>query len=643
MTLRRRLLLILVPLFLLLGLLGGSGIVLLSWLGGRIDLILRENYRSILAMKDLDEALEDMDASFQITLAGRPDRASTRYHTAVPRFRDAIRLEQHSITVPGERELVDQLVEAAVAYEQGGDAFHAEPLSRPVGILGAGPAGPLTPLVFLLHDWTRETQERLFFGSTEAPGLSAGHDRIRDLARQIVQINQDDMERANREAADGASRALLGFTLGLIGVAVLAAWLARQAMRTILRPLEAVTQSALAIGAGNLDQVVPVVSHDELGQLADAFNLMARQLRHYRQSHYQQLLRAQRTSQATIDSFPHPVLVVDQEGKVSMANPSARRLLGVTPASAGTATGVEQSFAWQPPEALRQPLEDALRKQRAHVTESFSQALAWRTGDQEHFFLPQVSPIQEPFGATLGAAVLLEDVTRFRLLDQIKSSLAATVSHELKTPLTGLRLALHVLIEESVGPLSPKQMELLIDARENAERLLQMVNELLDLTRLEEGRLRLELRPSKPEVLLQTAADRIRPRAEDKNLRVVVDAPANLPDIMADADRLGSVLQNLLTNAVTYTDPGGTITLRARAAEDAVVLEVADTGCGIPESYLPYVFDKFFRVPDQVEAHGTGLGLAIVREVVNAHHGTVNCQSQVGEGTVFRLKIPIAR
>src|SRR5207302_9990465 len=126
--------------------------------------------------------------------------------------------------------------------------------------------------------------------------------------------------------------------------------------------------------------------------------------------------------------------------------------------------------------------------------------------------------ISDPYGHTLGAAVLLQDVTRFRLLDQIKSDLVATVSHELKTPLTSIRLAHHLLLEEAVGPLTPKQTELLVDARDNTERLLSRVNSLLDLARLEEGREFLNLRPEQPKTLLESAADCVRPRAEDKGV-----------------------------------------------------------------------------------------------------------------------------
>jgi signal transduction histidine kinase len=403
-----------------------------------------------------------------------------------------------------------------------------------------------------------------------------------------------------------------------------------------LQPIQAVTQSALGIGRGNLDQVVPVTSRDELGELAEAFNVMARQLRQYRQTDYSRLLRAQRTSQATLNAFPDPVLVVDTEGRVEMANPAARRLLGVgTPAVDGQAMS-----AWQPPAALQGPLTEALQRQRDYLPEGFDRAVPLPCDGKECFFLPRVLAIRDPYEQTLGAALVLQEVTRFQLLDQLKSNLVATVSHELKTPLTSIRLAVHLLLEEAAGALTPKQTELLLDARDNAERLLATINNLLDLTRLESGKEWLELQPEAPAALLGAAANALRPRAEDKGVEIQVEAPEELPPVAVDAQRFGHVLDNLLDNAIRYTPPGGRVTLSAAEDGGQILLTVADTGTGIPEEHLAHVFDRFFRVPGQGRGGGTGLGLAIVHEVVTAHGGTIRCESHPGAGTVFRIRLP---
>jgi signal transduction histidine kinase len=469
-------------------------------------------------------------------------------------------------------------------------------------------------------------------------GLLSFFNAIKRISGDILRLNQDNMEHASQEARRIAVHSLGWFIAGLAVAIVIAGFSTWYMTRTILQPMRAMTVAAQGISEGNLDQVVPYQGADELGQLAQAFNTMARHLRDYRQSQSAQLLRAQQTIQATIDSFPDPVLVIDFEGAVEMANPAARQLLGVVPHQKNhPGTGI-----WQPPDALAAPLAEALQGQRDFLPEGFDKVILLGPGGRERAVLPRILTIRDPYGSALGAAVVLQDVTRLRLLDQVKSNLVATASHELKTPLTGVRLAVHLLLEESVGLLNPKQTELLLDARENSERLLAMVNNLLDLARLEQGSRQLEVGPESANSLLQAAVEAVRPRASDKGIELVVQVPPGVPPVAVDAARLGHALRNLLDNALTYTDRGGRITLAAAIDADAVVLSIADTGIGISPEHLPHVFEKFFRVPGQSRGTGTGLGLAIVHEIVTAHGGTITCESRPGAETVFRLRLPPA-
>lgn len=610
MTLRRRIILGMVPLFVLLVALGGTGTILIYRLGNGIDRILRENYVSVIAMRDLNEALERIDSSFQFALAGRGDEAHRQYEDNWKQYDASLVTEQNNITIlPEEGELVDQLTKLTRRYRQQGEDFFQRP---------------------------GKERDRSYFGGSNEPGLLGTFREIKAVSGEILRINQENMEQADKDARALARSSLFWYGGGLALGLALAVILIASTIRTILYPIRAVTRSATAIGAGDLDQLVPVTSQDELGQLAVAFNAMARQLREFRQSHAAQLLRAQQTSQATIDSFPDPVLVVDRQQHVELANPAARRLLGVLPREEGQGSAA----AWEPPEALRQPLVDALQDQREYLPEGFDKSVALQMREETYSFLPRILPIRDPYGETLGAAVLLENITRFRLLDEVKSNLVATVSHELKTPLTGIRLVLHLLLEEQVGPLTPKQLELVVDARDNAERLLVMINNLLDLARLEQGRQQLHLRPERPIALLQSAAEPFQPRAVGQGVELVIDAPGELPPVAVDSDQFEHALQNVLDNALVHTPPGGRITLAAQSADGKVIFSVADTGAGIPAEYVPLVFEKYFRVPGDIAPGGSGLGLSIVREIVAAHGGTVQCESQPGEKTVFCLSLP---
>jgi signal transduction histidine kinase len=612
MTLRGRILLSLAPLGLLLVGLGVAGFLLLNRMGGRIDAILRENYASVQAMFRLAEATERIDSSFQFALTGREADAARQFEANWAVFDEQFEVEAGNVTIhPAEDELVARLGELRADYRDRGRRFFALPPGSP-------------------------ERSAAYFGRPGDPGLLGRFREIKDVSNEILRLNRESMERTRDDARATARTALVAFGASLAVVSLLLAGAGWYLLRTILGPIAAVTEAAHAIGtSGQLDRTVPVLGRDELGRLAESFNAMTRELRKYRRSNLDRLMRAQRTAQATVDSFPDPVLVVDPGGRPDLANPAARAVFGVGPTADG-----EPGPVWQPPDPLRGPLADALRLQRAYQPDGFDQAVSFRLGGEDRIYLPQVRPIRDPEGNTLGAAVVLADVTRFRLLDQLKSDLVATVSHELKTPLTGVRLAVHVLLEEAVGPLTPKQTELLIDARDNAERLLGLIEQLLALARLQRPRGREAFRPEDPVELLRQAADAARPRAEDKHvaLEVVVGDPP--PPVAADPERLGQALNNLVANAVTYTPPGGNVTLSAFATGGRVVLTVADTGVGIPPEYLPHVFERFFRIPGHSDESGTGLGLAIVKEVVAAHRGEVTCESEPGRGTTFRITLP---
>jgi signal transduction histidine kinase len=610
LSLRQRVLLTLVPQLCLLAVLGGAAAFLLHVLGGRIDAILRENYRSVVYMDRLKESLERIDSSFTLAMAGPSQEKAARrqFDDQWKPYLENLHAEQENITLPGEAKAVEKLTDLTDRYRVMGEAFYGRPPGDPARA----------------HD---------YFGEN---GLLATFKEIKDSADEIYRLNQNNMQQASHDARRTAQRSVLAIGAGVIVATLLSAWLARRSLRAILRPVQDIIHSVRAVGTGNLDQVVPVTRRDELGELADEFNSMARQLRSYRQSGYSRLLRAQRTSQATIDSFPDPVLVVDPEWHVEMANPAAQHLFGV----AGRGPDEKPLVAWQPPEPLREPLRESIQAQRPYLPEGFDHALVLVADRAERSFLPRILPIRDPFGQTLGAAVLLLDVTRYRLLDQVKGDLVSTASHELKTPLTSLRLAIHVLLEEIVGPLTAKQAELLVDARDNAERLLAMVNNLLDLARLERGREHLDIQPIQPDELLEAAAEAVRPRAQDKGIELLIEPHDELPAVAADRRQIEHALTNLLDNAVTYTDRGGRITLSAASDGDRVTLTVADSGVGIPAEHLAHVFDRFFRIPGQSRETGTGLGLAIVHEIVTAHGGNVSCDSVPGSGSVFRFTLP---
>jgi signal transduction histidine kinase len=610
LTLRQRIVLLFLPVVLLLLGTGIAGVWMLDNLGRRSEDIIRENVVSLKAMFDLEQALGELHrVTRQMVYEAGDTRPRHRqlFQEAASRARQAIEVELNNVTVTGEKEEADALVECV------------EQMLKQGRQLTEGP---------------EEDRSRRF------SIIEANHEQAQVHLQNIWKLNEETIYAADRAARETARRSVVALTLTVVGGLLLTLALGWWLHRTILGPIRSITEAAQAIGGGRLELLVPVFGRDELGQLAQSFNAMTSKLRAYRQSNTERLLRAQQTAQATIDSFADPVVVLDPEGKVELTNPAAQRVLGVCPPETNTPPRV-----WQPPDPLAPAVTLALCQQRATLTESFEQAISFRLEGQDAQYLPQVRPIRSHEGVTLGAALVLHDVTRFRLLDRLKSDWVATVSHELKTPLTSVRLAVHVLLEELVGPLEPQQVELLIEARENTERLFRLIEHLLALARLEEGHERLDVRPTDGRALLEAAAHDARARAEDRHLNLVVEVAEAVPVLRVDAIRIRRALDNLIDNALRHTPPGGTVTLSLRSNDSGQIqIDVADTGIGIPAEHLPHIFERFYRVPGREpqsgDVQGTGLGLAIVREVVEAHGGQVVCASEPEQGTRFTLTLP---
>jgi signal transduction histidine kinase len=594
----------LLPTLAILVALGLWAIVMFYRLGGNIDVILRENYRSVLAAEGMKEAIERMDSGLLFAVGGQDTRGRAQFEKNRPRFETQLEIEQGNVTVPGEQELADDLARLFRRYLAAADRFFRLPAEQ------------------------EGRRAEIYFGE-----LLPTFDAIRKRADQVLTLNQDNMTAMDQRARENAARSIRLMVVALLGAIALTAIVTLRMNRAIERPIHAVTDAARALARGELDQVVPAGSRDELGELATAFNQMARTIREYRQAGTARLLRAQKTAQATIDSFPDPVVVVDPLGSVEQANPAARRLLGVVPAA-------EPPVPWYPPQPLKSLLGDVLAGRGDYLPVTLEQAIPLAEGGQERYFLPRVVAIRAGDGEPIGAAVNLLDVTKFHLLDRLKSDMVSTVSHELKTPLTSVQMAVHLLLEEVVGPLTPKQVELLLAARQDADRILTMINDLLDLTRIEQGRVKLDLHPLSIQELLSGAVTRMQPQAEDAGIDLETDVTGPDLFVMVDRDRIGHVFDNLIVNAIQHTLRGGSIRISARPEGEEVRVDVVDTGKGIAAEHLPRIFDKFYRVSGAAQAGGAGLGLSIVREVVAAHDGRIGVTSRPGQGTTFTFWLP---
>jgi signal transduction histidine kinase len=603
-TLQTKLLMGLLPTLAILVALGLWAIAMFYQLGGNIDVILRENYRSILAAERMKEAIERMDSGLLFVVSGKAAQGREQFEKNKPRFEEQLAIELGNITINGERGLADSVDAEFRRYLADADRF------------------------FQIPPGQTDQKSELYFRD-----LLPRFESIRERADEILALNQENMTAMDRRARNNASNSIRLMVVALCAAIVLAVGVSLRLSRSILKSISAVTEGARALARGELDQIVPAASQDELGELAKAFNDMARTVREYRQAGSTRLIRAQKTAQATIDSFPDPVVVVDPLGAVEQANPAARRLLSVAPAA-------DPPVPWYPAMPLKTLVSQVLAGHGDYLPVSLEQAIPISDGGQDRYFLPRVMAIRAERDELIGAAVALVDVTKFHLLDRLKSDMVSTVSHELKTPLTSVQMAIHLLLEEVVGPLTPKQIELLLAARQDGDRILTMINDLLDLTRIEQGRVRLDLEPVQAASLVDEALTRFRGLAQSAGVSLITKVDSDLLTVSVDRDRIEHVFDNLIVNAIQHTAKGGVVEIAAAPAGSAVKFAVRDTGEGIPPEQVARVFEKFYRIPTKRHSGGAGLGLAIVHEIVTAHGGQIDVTSQVGKGTTFTFTLP---
>jgi two-component system, NtrC family, sensor histidine kinase KinB len=579
---------------------GVQSIFRITRLGESIDVILRENYRSVIACQDMKESLERVDSGLLFVLLGYTQEGERLIDMNLLAFERSLGVEMSNITLPSEGDSAAAIERLYGRYKAAlGDARDS---SAPIGRRREAYFNSLLPLFY----------------------------RIKGTADGILQMNQKNMSDMNdRARADAASARRRMYALLLAGV-VVAPLFIYSTGRWILHPINQLIRSADEIARGNLDLVVQSGSRDEIGHLSSAFNDMAASLREFRRSGQARLTRIQQATQRAFDSLPEAIAVIDLEGTVEVATESARTIFGLKP----NVRVRDVPLKW-----VTDLYGEAAREGRTAPQPSAGRIEQFFVLGEERYFRPQAVPILDNERQPTGIILVLQDVTQLRQQDEMKRGVISTVSHQLKTPLTSIRMAIHLLLEERVGPLAEKQVELLLAAREDSDRLHGILNDLLDIGRIESGRVQMDFRPVSPHSMVLEAAEPFRRTAQDQGVTLVTNVPADAPEVWADETRIGHVFANLLSNALKYTPPGGTVTLSAETEETSVVFSISDTGKGIPERYLTRIFEQFFRVPDQGIETGAGLGLAIVKEIVEAHGGTVGVESREGQGSTFRFTL----
>ncbi len=462
--------------------------------------------------------------------------------------------------------------------------------------------------------------------------------RIDPFVTRTEALAERDRSKVSSSVNSGVNVSALGAALRLLAFVAIIAYL----LRFAVAPIRRISTATERVAGGDLDVTVPEQGAGEIGQLARSFNKMGRSLDRQQRDLEEQNVHLERLAnvlRAVLDSTVDGILLSDADGNVQLANRPAVALTRELEMSyEGTVVdrllSVEHRI--KDPHRYRAAMESLRSNPDESTFDEFEDTLSGRV------FQGFTAPVRDDRGGSLGRVWTLREVTEQRELDRLKDDFVATVSHELRTPLTSMMGFLEMIRDGEAGQLTEDQKRFLAIIYRSSERLQRLVGDLLFVARLDASGLQLHFAPIRLDEIARELVDSSAALARAREVDLEPDL-AETPPLLGDHERLVQLAGNLLSNALKFTPAGGTVTVRTFVDGDSAVLEVADTGIGIPAAEQDRVFQRFFRSSTATEQAipGTGLGLVISRAIVEAHGGTITVTSKIGAGTCFRVELPL--
>ncbi|AQG78571.1 sensor histidine kinase [Spirosoma montaniterrae] len=560
--------------------LGGLGAFYLNQLSKDSQAILQDNYISLEYAGTMQRALAD--------LAQGPNAET------LGQFNESLKKQEKNITEVGERE-------ATVSLRREFDRYRR------------GATDSLT---------VRRIQESLF--------------RLDDINRQAI-------VRKNDVAKQTANDALLWLAVvGTLCFLILFSFIINFP-GYIANPLRELTRGIKQVTSRNFEERLHFQSSDEFGELARSFNRMAEKLDEYEHSNLARVLFEKRRIDTLIQTMSEGIIGLDENRRILFANPVACRLLGIDqPQLMGKyAPDVAASN-----DLMRTLIRDIMPADGTRP-DANNLLKIYDNGKESYFnkrtHTVDVTRTGEEQAQLAGYVLVLENITPYKELDLAKTNFIATVSHELKTPLSSIKMSLKLLEDSRIGTLNDEQRDLIGNVRADADRLLNLTSELLNMAQVESGQIQLNIQPVAPADIVQYATNALRVQAEQKQVRFAIQAPNELPAVKADPDKASWVLVNFLSNAVRHSPDETVIDVSATLRNGHVEFRVRDYGAGIRPEHRDRVFDRYFKAPGQNgQASGTGLGLAISSEFIQSMNGAIGLDATVTDGAAFYFRLPVA-
>lgn len=542
---------------------GILGIVNINLLSRDANLILKDNYESILYGNNMLKALETMDT--------RKD--------AQDFFEENLRKQEANITEPGEKELTQDIRKNFLE-------------------LKANPKDP------------------------------SNYPEIRQLVHQVMDMNASAIFRKNAVAQNTAENAKRWLTIIFTILTLVSFTFIFNLPGIISGPIQSLSDGIKEIANKNYSKRIYLKQKDELGDLAIAFNSMAEKLDMYEHSNIAKMQFEKSRIETIINQMRDGVIGLDAKRNILFLNVVAQKLMGLKEAD------IVGKYA--PDIALK---NDLMRK--LLQTDEDKKDLKIYLDDKEGYFNKDILDVTNN-KEVIGQVIVLRNITIFHELNEAKTNFIATVSHELKTPISSIKMSTQLLSDERTGRMTEDQKQLVSSISDDTDRLLKITSELINMAQVETGNIQFSLQASSLPAIVEDAMDAVQVQAQHKNISIKKNIPATTPLIEVDKEKTTWVLINFLTNAIKYSHESSCVEITVTPKTDRVEISVKDHGRGIDEKYINRVFDRYFKVPGSHERSRTGLGLAISKEFIEAQGGKIWVHSRIGEGSEFGFSFKTA-
>ena len=462
---------------------------------------------------------------------------------------------------------------------------------------------------------------------------------IRKDLTDIMLLNMQAIQRKSDIAKQTATKATWWIVLTGTFCFMIAFILLINLPGNISNPIKELTQSIKQIAAENYSERVQFESHNEFGELASSFNIMAKKLEEYNNSSLSKNMFEKKRIETLINNMHDPVIGLDEKKMILFVNDEALKILGI---KSGNLIGKYAQDIAITNDLMRSLVQELISSKEEKEDKK---PLKIYADSKESYFEKEIinisiTPTGEKELKHIGHFIVLKNITPFKELDFAKTNFIATISHELKTPISAIKASLQLLENKNTGIINEDQKQLISGIKDDSNRLLKIIGELLNLSQVETGNIQLTIQQSDPSEILKYALEAVKIQSDQKQIELKVKMDENLPKVKADAEKTAWVLINLLTNAIRYSPERSQVIIEIKKGVDKVFFSVKDLGKGIESKYIDKIFTRYFQIPGSNKS-GTGLGLSISKEFIEAQGGEIEVESEIGEGSKFSFGLNI--